>query len=62
MKDNFLKFCSNIPWFFKETDDITIYDIELTFSNDFMNLFPNLFKLLIMNQLYQTTKVDIHKK
>jgi len=47
MKDNFLKFCSNIPWFFKETDDITIYDIELTFSNDFMNLFPNLFKLLI---------------
>ncbi|MBF4518426.1 hypothetical protein IRZ71_18880 [Flavobacterium sp. ANB] len=46
MKDNFLKFCSEIPWFFNETDDISIYDIEITFSDNFITLFPDLYKLL----------------
>lgn len=46
MKDNLLKFCSEIPWFFNETDDICIYNIEISFSDDFIKLFPNLFKLL----------------
>lgn len=46
MKNNFLKFCSQIPWFFNESDGISIHDIEITFSYDFTKVFPNLYQLL----------------
>jgi len=60
MKDNFLKFCSEIPWFFTDTDDVTIYDVELSFSDRFAPLFPELHKLLLSaeSQLLELNRED----